>query len=135
MDLEIISIGTRIKDRRIQLGLTQTEIFQHYGIDTGTLSKIENGTRTPSVLLFYKIAQALKCDMEWLVTGHSANPQISLLCEKEELLLNSFRKLPDDEKIDVQDYIDFKLHKSKSDQDNTPRSSDSATIENKDMAI
>lgn len=64
-------IGERIKKRRKELKLTQTDIYNECGISSGTLSKIENGFLTPSILIFYKISQVLKCNMEWLLTGDS----------------------------------------------------------------
>ena len=43
MDISMTSIGERIKNRRLELGLTQTDIYQACGISSGALSKIENG--------------------------------------------------------------------------------------------
>ena len=69
MDISMTSIGERIKNRRLELGLTQTDIYQACGISSGALSKIENGNRTPSVLSFYELSKVLKCSMDWLTTG------------------------------------------------------------------
>lgn len=52
MDISMESVGNRIKTRRKELGLTQTDIFNACGIQSGALSRIENGTSTPSVFLF-----------------------------------------------------------------------------------
>lgn len=84
MDISMTSIGERIKNRRLELGLTQTDIYQACGISSGALSKIENGNRTPSVLSFYELSKVLKCSMDWLTTGFSSNEQISEICQKEK---------------------------------------------------
>ncbi|MGL5436126.1 MAG: helix-turn-helix domain-containing protein [Lachnospiraceae bacterium] len=105
------NVGNRIKKRRKELRLTQTDIYQQCGVDSGTLSKIENGSRTPSVVIFYKIAQALKCDMEWLMTGFSSNSQTSFICPKEETLLNGFRKISEEDQEELMYILEIKLRK------------------------
>ena len=90
-------IGKRIKERRKELNLTQNEIYEQCGIASGALSQIENGTRTPTILIFYKLAQTLKCNMEWLITGFSTNEK--KLNENELELLSYFKYLPEREQI------------------------------------
>ncbi len=110
MDLDMIQIGSRIKKRRKDLGFTQPEVYQKCGIDSGSLSKIESGLRTPSVIIFYKIAQVLDCEMEWLLTGDFANSQITPLCQKEDILINNFRKLSAKDQDEIQDFIEYKVY-------------------------
>ena len=43
-----MEIGTRIKQRRKELGLTQVQIHAKTGISSGNLSLIENGKTLPS---------------------------------------------------------------------------------------
>ena len=97
MELDMIGIGERIKTRRKELKLSQTDIYERCDITSGALSKIENGKTTPSVIAFYKLSQVLECDMNWLATGISSNMQKSNICKLEEELLNGFRELPEDE--------------------------------------
>lgn len=47
MELDIQSIGKRIKKRRKELHLTQTEIKEKTGISSGNMSDIERGNRLP----------------------------------------------------------------------------------------
>ena len=63
MELDMIGIGERIKTRRKELKLSQTDIYERCDITSGALSKIENGKTTPSVIAFYKLSQVLECDM------------------------------------------------------------------------
>lgn len=98
MELDMMGIGERIKTRRKELKLSQTDIYERCDITSGALSKIENGKTTPSVIAFYKLSQVLECDMNWLVTGISSNMQKSNICKLEEELLNGFRELPEDDK-------------------------------------
>lgn len=111
MEITMQSIGERIKARRLELHLTQTHIFEKCGIASGPLSRIENGKNVPSVIAFYKLSQVLECDMNWLVTGFSTNMQNSVFCENEEKLLNGFRKLSEEDKEEIIEYMDFKINR------------------------
>ena len=115
----MVDVGNRIKQCRKKLGLTQNYISQEYKIDSGALSKIENGTRVPSAILFYELAQILKCDMEWLITGKSANKHNYIkLNEKEEHLLCTFHQLSEEEQSEIEELIEFKLFRNKKRKNN-----------------
>ncbi len=111
MDINMTSIGNRIKNRRKELSLTQTDIYNICGVASGAVSQKENGTRTPSILNFYTLAQALQCNMEWLVTGASTNSENFTIYEKEEKLLQNLRLLPERDQEEIQELVEFKLHK------------------------
>lgn len=119
------SVGKRIKNRRKEMQLTQTDIFEMCGIRSGALSRIENGTSVPSVVLFYKIAQVLECDMDWLFTGISSNSQKNALSKSEEELLNGFRELGADDREEIITLLDVKLRRIKRDEKDMVKSSNS----------
>lgn len=123
MELDMIGIGERIKTRRKELKLSQTDIYERCDITSGALSKIENGKTTPSVIAFYKLSQVLECDMNWLATGISSNMQKSNICKLEEELLNGFRELPEDDKEELMGLLQLKLRKVKKERDVTAKSS------------
>ena len=75
MNFNMISIGERIKNRRKELNLSQIDIYEKCELTSGALSKIENGKTIPSILVFYKLSQALDCDINWLLTGDSSHLQ------------------------------------------------------------
>lgn len=134
MDISMTSIGERIKNRRLELGLTQTDIYQACGISSGALSKIENGNRTPSVLSFYELSKVLKCSMDWLTTGFSSNEQILEICQKEEKLLEGFRKLGEEDQYEIMEILTMKLRKVKRDGEKLEKSYN-LTGENDDKMI
>lgn len=115
MDVSMESIGERIKARRKELQLTQTDIFEMCGIRSGALSRIENGTSVPSIILFYRIAEVLQCDMNWLMTGVSSNMKNKVFSEYEEELLNGFRQLDQDDQEELMGLLALKLRKIKRD--------------------
>ena len=119
MELDIIRIGERIKARRKELGLSQTEIYERCDITSGALSKIENGKTKPSIVAFYKLSQVLECDMNWLATGISAELQKLNLCETEADLLDGFRQLGHDDQDDIIGLLKLKLRKIKREEKGT----------------
>ena len=128
------TIYERIRARRIELGLTVEELAKKMGYkDKSSISKIENGKTTPSVIAFYKLSQVLECDMNWLATGISSNMQKSNICKLEEELLNGFRELPEDDKEELMGLLQLKLRKVKKERDVTAKSSGLMGTENGDM--
>ena len=133
MEISMESVGERIKKRRKEMQLTQTDIFQLCGIHSGALSRIENGTSVPSDILFYKIAQVLDCDMHWLLTGVSSNMENPGVCENEEPLVNGFRMLPEDEQNELIKILELKLQKIHETRKTTAKSSHSTGTDNNTM--
>jgi len=63
-----MSLADRVKQKRIDLGLTQTEAAELAGIRQQSWQSIEDGkTLKPRNII--GIAKALKCDPEWLMNG------------------------------------------------------------------
>ena len=58
-DIDIVVFGYKIKNRRLELGLTQIELAKIIGIDQSDLSKIEKGLANPSFKMMKRIANAL----------------------------------------------------------------------------
>lgn len=111
MDLDMIEIGKRIRQRRKELGFSQTDIYDKCDITSGALSKIENGKITPSVVAFFKLSEILECDMNWLATGNSSHLQNSKECDQENLLLNGFKQLSADDQSELLEILQMKLRK------------------------
>ena len=59
MELDIQSIGKRIKKRRKELHLTQTEIKEKTGISSGNMSDIERGNRLPAATTLAQLSEIL----------------------------------------------------------------------------
>lgn len=63
-----MSIGTNIKEKRLELGMTQKELAERVSVDQSMICQIERGTKAPSLPLGIEIAAALKCRIEDLVS-------------------------------------------------------------------
>ncbi len=67
--MEKSSIGSRIKDKRKELGLTQEELAQKVGVTFQAVSKWENDNSYPDIILMAEVARALSSSLDSLVTG------------------------------------------------------------------
>ena len=61
-------LGTRLKEKRLQLGFSQAILAEKSGVKQGTISRIERGNQKKSEYAD-QLALALGCSIEWLVTG------------------------------------------------------------------
>ncbi len=80
-------IGLRIKERRKELGITQTQIQKEAGISSGNLSGIENGKYLPSTAALIGLSQILNCSIDWIITGESKiskNDKVSDISDNPE---------------------------------------------------
>lgn len=71
------SIGDRIRDARKKCGLSMQSLHDITGLSTGNISDIENNKYMPSVASLLPLSRALKCSIDWLVTGEDTEPQNS----------------------------------------------------------
>ncbi|MEY0543936.1 helix-turn-helix domain-containing protein [Providencia rettgeri] len=67
-----MTLGTRVKERRKALGLTQTVLAEHVGLTQQAINRIESDiTSRPRFIL--ELADVLKCEPEWLLKGSITN--------------------------------------------------------------
>lgn len=62
-------LGNRLKQARKEKGLSQEELANLIGLKVGTVSKYEQGDRTPGIGKLQLIANALDCDTSRFVTS------------------------------------------------------------------
>jgi transcriptional regulator with XRE-family HTH domain len=104
MELDIQSIGKRIKKRRKELHLTQTEIKEKTGISSGNMSDIERGNRLPAATTLAQLSEILDCSIDWILTGKSPvsenliSPDIG---EKDQKLLSLFHEISEEDQEEL----------------------------------
>lgn len=132
------TIGLRIKNRRKELRLTQTNIKSTVGISSGNISDIENGNRLPAASTLVQLANVLDCSIDWILTGVSPVSEHYSISgigdEREEKLLNNFRKLPDDDQEELIEISEMKLRKVQKAKGATVKSSRLTDAEKGNMA-
>lgn len=122
--MENLSIGTRIKQRRKELGLTQVQIKQATGISSGNMSEIENGNKLPSTPALISLSAILDCSIDWMLKGEAPKREnVFLSDERDAQLLEGFRELSEEDKEELMEILEMKLRKVKKEKDMTAKSS------------
>lgn len=92
-----MGLSNRLKERREQLGLTQSEVASLLGITPGAVGNYENGVSTPKADILFKVFDALKCDANYLfqdeMNEHSQEDAATPL--EMEHLVKKYRDLDD----------------------------------------
>lgn len=81
-------VAARLKRRREELGLTQTEVGARAGIAAASVSHFETGQRLPSLESLMKLADALSLSVDTLL-GRAAAP--SAAAEVDPIFLRASR--------------------------------------------
>ena len=63
-DIDIVVFGYKVKRRRLELDLSQSELAKRIGIDQSDLSKVEKGLANPTYKMMKRIAKALDCNLD-----------------------------------------------------------------------
>lgn len=96
-----IEMGQRIKLRRKELKLSQTELAELIDVSNNHMSNIENAKAKPSMDNFIELCEALKVTPDYLLLGsmHANNvsqniiDKLQLCCEEDVELANHIIEL------------------------------------------
>jgi transcriptional regulator with XRE-family HTH domain len=66
-----MSIASRIKAVRLSQELSLRKFASKLDVSSPTISRLENGQRTPDVTLILRIVEIFGCSLVWLMTGIS----------------------------------------------------------------
>lgn len=104
-----MEIGERIKKRRKELQITQTQISEKIGISSGNLSGIESGKNLPSATALIGLSEILDVSVDWLLKGDSS--LLEILSPDERLMISEYRLLPKNEKDELLGIMELKIQK------------------------
>lgn len=68
-DIDFKTIGTKIRERRKIVGITQEAIANILDVNASHISNIENGRANPSLTILVKIANVLHCSVDYFICG------------------------------------------------------------------
>lgn len=118
--MDTVELGKRIKNRRLELKLTQSDIKQKTGISTGNLSDIERGRSAPSASALCELSDVLECSVDYILFGKSRNTDKSKLSDireqltpVQELVLSSLLELDPIDQEEILDIIEMKIRRKK----------------------
>ena len=100
-----MSIGTRIKEARINKGFTQKELSERVGVTKGAIANYENDLSSPKDSVLYALFDVLQVDPNYLFQDVCKAIK-NAPSEKDEALLNMFHKLNDEGKEQLLDFAD-----------------------------
>lgn len=84
-------IGDMIRERRLELGLTQLQLSELTNIKKNTISNYENNISAPNEENIIKLMEALKCDANYLFEWNKNDSFTVSLSEKK--YIKKYRKL------------------------------------------
>lgn len=104
-----MGLSNRLKERREQLGLTQSEVASLLGITPGAVGNYENGVSTPKADILFKVFDALKCDANYLFQDemNERSQEDAATPLEMEHLVKKYRDLDEHGK----EMVDFTLEK------------------------
>jgi len=70
---KIMFVGERIKNQRIELGISQTQLAKKAKLTPAAISQFEAGSRKPSFDAISKLASALGVSTDYLLGNHNDN--------------------------------------------------------------
>jgi transcriptional regulator with XRE-family HTH domain len=73
-----IALGQAVYDRRIALGISQTELARRAGTTQTVISRLEGGAVTPTLPLLHRLAGALEGELNLKITGTSTHAEFPL---------------------------------------------------------
>lgn len=81
LDFDYTIMGQRIKLRRKELNLTQSELAETLGVSPNHISSIECGTQHLRFDLFVSICSTLRINADYLINGctHTTNTPIQIM--------------------------------------------------------
>lgn len=109
-------LGVRLKELRLQMGLSQTQVADHAGISVRSYQRMENSEVIPGLDLVSKVAEVLKMDLGMLsrvtikshpeVFLHSLNVREHLSFFSSEYTTEEVDWLYDDGNFRIRGFID-----------------------------
>lgn len=102
-----MSIGSRIKQRREELGLTQPELAKLMNVSKGTIGNYETGVSYPNEKNFFKLFEILKCDANYLYQDDIKKMEQEIFSDKEKKIIKKYRILDKYSKEAVDSILDI----------------------------
>lgn len=125
-------IGQRIKERRKELHITQTQIQEQTSVTSGNLSCIENGKYLPSAIALIELSRVLDCSVDWILTGESKitkNIKTLDILDSDQELLQYFHEMSADDQEELLLIAQMKANKGKRERDAGSSHSENAKFE------
>jgi transcriptional regulator with XRE-family HTH domain len=112
-----MTIGERIKNRRIELGMSQEELAKKIGYSSrSSINKIELDVQQLRQSKIMDIAKALNTTTAYIMGWDEPKPakeEPEPLSPSQARLVEAFKNLPEELYPEILDYIEYKVHQYK----------------------
>lgn len=114
-DSHTIAFGIRLKERREQLGLKQSDVAKMLGITAGAICNYENGVSLPKSNILFRIFDVLRCDANYLFQDEMSDELYDFKTTyQEQEYLKKYRaisKYDHDAKMLIDSTLDYLFNK------------------------
>ncbi|WP_017754959.1 helix-turn-helix domain-containing protein [Calidifontibacillus oryziterrae] len=100
-------IQTRIKSRRKELKMTQSDLAKKAGLQPPAISQYESGVRSPSFEALRKLSVALDVSTDYLMNGISSTSSDQHFDYFEKILLKLIQSIPTSKKENLLEFATF----------------------------
>jgi len=109
-----MSVGDRIKELRLQLRLTQSDLAKKVGLSYIQIGRYEKQKSKPSAEVLQKLADALNTSADYLMNGDSGQIASTKITDRDLLeLFQAVNVLDDQDKNMVKTFLDALITKRK----------------------
>lgn len=88
-----MSFGSRLRARREELGLKQSELGELLGVSGSAIGNYENGVSSPKADVLYQVFDVLRCDANYLFQDEMAELYKHEATPSEMEMIKKYRKL------------------------------------------
>lgn len=88
-----MSLGSRIKEARQQLGITQEQLAALIGVSKGAIGNYESEAAYPKTEILYRLFEALHCDANYLYQDDMKSMNGFLVTLPEQKFLKKYRSI------------------------------------------
>lgn len=109
-----MTLGERLKNLRLEKGISQTDLAQQFNIARSTLSQYESNQRTPSDEIKLKFSQYFNVSTDYLlgisdIRNYTEDPNITIALHSD----TDYDELPDEAKKEINGFIEYVKQKYK----------------------
>jgi transcriptional regulator with XRE-family HTH domain len=109
---KFMSVGERIKNRRIELGISQTQLAKKASLTSASISQFESGSRKPSFDVISKLALALEINTDYLLgNNHEKGKSVTIEPEYAEII-SIIKELSEENKKLLLDFLEFAKYRN-----------------------
>ena len=106
-----MSIGSRIKQRREELGYTQPQLAKLIGVSKGTIGNYESNISSPNEDILFKLFEILKCDANFLYQDNIDWKDFDLFSPNEKNIIKKYRTLDEYGKKSVDSILNIEYER------------------------